>query len=242
MGYLVIEGMLTDSEVASLKAAVDRLEQHAAAHVDLPPRKRADSAFDMLADHGRTMDYIRTVVMPRPTVNNSEIRIRYTGNATPHYGGMRLERCDTGALDPRAAQPVSRMGGEGITFYHHADRDRRQTTTGDRDMAKRKTTRVPSKAKPKPAARKAAAASVPKSPAPAASTPIEGAEVTASLVLGRTQVTLDEALSLGEHSIVDLDRGINDSIDIVIGGQTVARGEVITLDEHFGVRITEVLA
>ena len=41
-----------------------------------------DSAFDMLVDHAPTMDYIRAIVPERPTINNSEIRIRYPGNQT----------------------------------------------------------------------------------------------------------------------------------------------------------------
>lgn len=125
LGYIVIEEMLTNDQVASLAAAVDRLEEHALAHVNLPPRKvsawgaeyhasdalgyhvqgeraegktlivedfwNADPAFDVLANHERTMGYVRALVVPRPTVNNSEIRIRYTGNASGHHGGMRRE-------------------------------------------------------------------------------------------------------------------------------------------------------
>ena len=48
----------------------------------------ADAAFDMLVDHAPTMDYIRAIVQERPTINNSEIRIRYPGNQTgTHLGG-----------------------------------------------------------------------------------------------------------------------------------------------------------
>ena len=48
----------------------------------------AGPAFDVLLDHACTMDYIRTIVQGRVTINNSEIRIRYTGNASgTHMGG-----------------------------------------------------------------------------------------------------------------------------------------------------------
>ena len=48
----------------------------------------ADPAFDVLANHPRTMQYIRTIVQGRPTVNNSELRVRYTGNHSgTHMGG-----------------------------------------------------------------------------------------------------------------------------------------------------------
>ena len=47
-----------------------------------------DPAFDVLVDHAPTMAYIRAIVQERPTINNSEIRIRYPGNQTAaHCGG-----------------------------------------------------------------------------------------------------------------------------------------------------------
>ena len=49
----------------------------------------ADPTFDMLLDHAPTMAYINAIVQERPTVNNSEIRIRYPGNQTgTHMGGQ----------------------------------------------------------------------------------------------------------------------------------------------------------
>lgn len=48
----------------------------------------ADAAFHMLIDHAPTMDYIKTIVQERFAINNSELRIRYTGNRTgAHLGG-----------------------------------------------------------------------------------------------------------------------------------------------------------
>ena len=48
----------------------------------------ANSAFDFLVNHARTMDYIRSIVQERPTINNSEVRIRYKGNQSgTHMGG-----------------------------------------------------------------------------------------------------------------------------------------------------------
>lgn len=48
----------------------------------------ADPAFDVLVNHARTMDFIRGIVQERPTINNSEIRIRYQGNQShTHMGG-----------------------------------------------------------------------------------------------------------------------------------------------------------
>ena len=48
----------------------------------------ADPAFDFLVNHAPTMDYIRGIVQERPTINNSEIRIRFQGNQShTHMGG-----------------------------------------------------------------------------------------------------------------------------------------------------------
>lgn len=48
----------------------------------------ADSAFDLLVNHSKTMEFIRDIILEEPTINNSEIRIRYPRNATfTHMGG-----------------------------------------------------------------------------------------------------------------------------------------------------------
>jgi hypothetical protein len=121
-GYLVIPGMLTPEEVASLSAAMDRLEEHALAHVHQPPRRvclwghnvhynpeknyyahgsgergstlivedffNTDPTFDFLVNHAKTMEYIHGIVQGPVRINNSELRVRYSGNATGlHMGG-----------------------------------------------------------------------------------------------------------------------------------------------------------
>ncbi len=53
----------------------------------------ADAAFDMLVDHAPTMEYIRAIIQERPTINNSEVRIRYPGNQTgTHLGGPVISK------------------------------------------------------------------------------------------------------------------------------------------------------
>ena len=49
----------------------------------------ADPAFDCLLNHPKTLPYVEAVVNGRYTINNSEIRIRYTGNASNSHGGTR---------------------------------------------------------------------------------------------------------------------------------------------------------
>ncbi len=62
-----------------------------------------------------------------------------------------------------------------------------------------------------------------------------------SIELGRTQMTLEGVMDLGEQSLVELDKTVGDSVDILVNGQPFARGEVVTVSESFGVRITELL-
>lgn len=71
---------------------------------------------------------------------------------------------------------------------------------------------------------------------------LEDMEVTIVLELGRHRLTLDEALDLGEHSLLELDKTVGQPIDVLVNGKLFARGEVVTVEEHFGVRLTEIVA
>ena len=64
----------------------------------------ADPAFDFLVGHEPTMQYANTVILGRPTINNSEIRIRYRGNASGSHGGHRADN----------SKYRYQFGGEGI--------------------------------------------------------------------------------------------------------------------------------
>lgn len=65
--------------------------------------------------------------------------------------------------------------------------------------------------------------------------------VTVSMELGRTSKTLNEVLDIGEQSLIETDRRVGDPVDIYLNGQLFARGEVVTVNENFGVRVTELL-
>jgi flagellar motor switch protein FliN/FliY len=62
-----------------------------------------------------------------------------------------------------------------------------------------------------------------------------------TIELGRTKHTLEQVLNLGEQSLVELDKQVGDPIDILVNGKVFARGEVVTVSENFGVRITELV-
>ena len=63
-----------------------------------------------------------------------------------------------------------------------------------------------------------------------------------SIELGRTSMMVQELLRLGRGSVIQLDRLAGEPIEIYVGDRRFAEGEVVVLGEHFGVRITRVLA
>ena len=64
-------------------------------------------------------------------------------------------------------------------------------------------------------------------------------EVTAEL--GRTRMTVWELLSLAPGAVVELDRAAGSPADLLVNGTLIARGEVVVVDEDFGIRITEIV-
>jgi flagellar motor switch protein FliN len=65
--------------------------------------------------------------------------------------------------------------------------------------------------------------------------------VELAVEIGRTQMTIGETLSLGPGSIVTLNRLAGEPVDLLVNGTPIARGEVVVIDEEFGLRITEVV-
>lgn len=63
-----------------------------------------------------------------------------------------------------------------------------------------------------------------------------------SIELGRTTMSVQEILRLGRGSVIQLERLAGEPIDIFVGDRRFAEGEVVVLGEHFGVRITRILA
>jgi flagellar motor switch protein FliN/FliY len=59
--------------------------------------------------------------------------------------------------------------------------------------------------------------------------------------LGRARRLLEEVLALAAGSVIQLDRLAGEAVDVLVNGELVARGEVLVIDESFGVRITELV-
>lgn len=71
---------------------------------------------------------------------------------------------------------------------------------------------------------------------------LQDVTVELSVEVGRTRMTLGQALSLGPGSVVALSRSAREPVDLLVNGKQVARGEVVVIDDDFGLRITEVNA
>ncbi len=69
---------------------------------------------------------------------------------------------------------------------------------------------------------------------------LQDVTVELSVEVGRTRMTLGQALALGPGSVVALSRSAREPVDLLVNGQQVARGEVVVIDDDFGLRITEV--
>ncbi len=60
--------------------------------------------------------------------------------------------------------------------------------------------------------------------------------------LGRTRKQIKEILSLGPGAILELDRLAGETVDLLVNGKLIAKGEVVVIDENFGIRITDILS
>ncbi len=95
-----------------------------------------------------------------------------------------------------------------------------------------------------PTAQRAQFGPLPEAPAPQSRSNIDllaDLQMEVSVELGRTTMAVADVLALGAGSIVELDRLAGEPVDILVNDRVVARGEVVVVDENFGVRIVEVL-
>lgn len=66
--------------------------------------------------------------------------------------------------------------------------------------------------------------------------------VTLSLEVGRAQMSVGNLLRLSQGAVVELDRKAGDPLDVLVNGALVARGEIVVVNDKFGIRLTEVLS
>jgi len=67
-------------------------------------------------------------------------------------------------------------------------------------------------------------------------------QLNVAVELGRARMQVRDVLGLGPGSVVELDKHAGEPVEVVVNNKTVARGEVVVIDENFGVRITEIVS
>jgi flagellar motor switch protein FliN len=60
--------------------------------------------------------------------------------------------------------------------------------------------------------------------------------------LGQVKMLVNDLLQLGQGSIIDLRKPVGEQLDIFVGNKLVARGEVVVVDEKFGIRVTDIIS
>lgn len=69
---------------------------------------------------------------------------------------------------------------------------------------------------------------------------LDSVQVTVSVLVGEARTTIGELMGLKEASVLKIDRHAEQPVDVVVNGNVVARGQLVVVDEQFGVRITEI--
>jgi flagellar motor switch protein FliN/FliY len=67
-----------------------------------------------------------------------------------------------------------------------------------------------------------------------------GVQIALQAKLGRADLSVTDLLALQEGSVVKLDTTMNDLVELKLNGSLIARGEIVAVDDHFGVRIVEI--
>jgi flagellar motor switch protein FliN len=182
--------------------------------------------------------------MSDPTLNQDEIDALLAGVPDPtegpmesHGGGSKepsLSADDLAGLGDLAGEVSGSGGGDSYD------------SAGD-DLAAM-LDEAPAPAAPKPAAR-AAVAPARSAPAETATEyPSKNIEVLLDIPLqvvvelGHTEMPIQKILELGPGSVVELNRLSGEPINILVNGKLVARGEVVVVDENFGVKITHIIS
>ena len=71
---------------------------------------------------------------------------------------------------------------------------------------------------------------------------LQDVDVKLTVEIGSTTLSLRELLALGEASVIELDRQAGELLDVFVNGTLIGRGEVVTVGERFGVKLTELVS
>jgi flagellar motor switch protein FliN/FliY len=65
-------------------------------------------------------------------------------------------------------------------------------------------------------------------------------QLPVSIRFGETEMLLEDVVKLGVGSVIELNATIDEPVELIVNGKSLARGEVVTIDGFYGVRITEI--
>lgn len=65
-------------------------------------------------------------------------------------------------------------------------------------------------------------------------------QLPVSIRFGETEMLLEDVIKLGVGAVIELNSAVDDPVELVVNGRCFARGEVVTVDGFYGVRITEI--
>ncbi len=66
--------------------------------------------------------------------------------------------------------------------------------------------------------------------------------VNIAMEIGRTQISIRNLLKLSQGSVIELDRMAGEPMDVLVNGTLIAHGEVVVVNEKFGIRLTDVIS
>jgi flagellar motor switch protein FliN/FliY len=66
--------------------------------------------------------------------------------------------------------------------------------------------------------------------------------VTLTLEIGRTKLPIKDLLSLGQGSVIELERMVGEPHDVLVNGTLIAQGEVVVVNDQFGIRFTDIVS
>ncbi|MHC4942907.1 MAG: flagellar motor switch protein FliN [Planctomycetota bacterium] len=65
--------------------------------------------------------------------------------------------------------------------------------------------------------------------------------VAISVELGKTRLKIEDVLQLGNGSVIKLDTLVDEPVDLMVNGKLMARGEIVVVDDYFGIRVSEIV-
>ena len=67
-------------------------------------------------------------------------------------------------------------------------------------------------------------------------------QVVISMEIGRTNISIRNLLQLNQGSVVEMERFVGEALDVLVNGMLIAHGEVVVINDKFGIRLTDVIS